>query len=131
MTTVSMFAAARRGKASYWSAHDTTPLGLPGAHGSGDSFAIVAPSDGEASLCFAYDTPPLGLPRAHESGVSFAIRSSQECPQIGTRPQTAQKGPLEGREMVRKRWIMGVWEEDEPGTMVIHWVRRRPGRAQI
>ena len=62
---------------------------------------FAAPRDGEASLRFAYDTIPLGLPRAHESGVSFANRSSQEGPQIGTRPpKRAPGGARDGQEIL-------------------------------
>ena len=77
MATVSQFAAPRDGEASLWSACGSSPLGLPGAHQSGDSFAIRGPGDGEASSWFASDATALGLRGAPERGVSFTVRGPQ------------------------------------------------------
>ena len=40
VVTISQFAARRDGEASFWSAYDTTSLGLPGARERCGSFAI-------------------------------------------------------------------------------------------
>ena len=42
VSAVSEFAAPREGKASFWFAFDTIPLGPPEAHETGDSFAVCS-----------------------------------------------------------------------------------------
>ena len=43
VATIAQFAAPRGGEASLWSACGRSPLGLPGAHESGGSFAVRNP----------------------------------------------------------------------------------------
>ena len=43
MATVSLFAAPRDGKASFWSAYDTAPVGLLGTREHCGNFAIRSP----------------------------------------------------------------------------------------
>ena len=96
---VSPFAAPRDGEASFWTAYDTIPLGLPKSP-RGDSFANAAPMDGEASFWPAYDTTPprsprkrrqfrtsqpLGTARPHSDLRMTSLRwNRQQPPQVAT-----------------------------------------------
>ena len=57
MAAVSQFAAPRDGEASLWSACGSSPLGLPGARESGDSFAVRSPPGTARPHCDLRRTP--------------------------------------------------------------------------
>ena len=50
VAAIPQFAPLGDGEASFWSAYDTIPLGLPGAHERGDSFAIRSPHGRRGSI---------------------------------------------------------------------------------
>ena len=75
VATVSQFAAPRDGEASLWSACGSSPLGLPGAHESGDSFAVRSPQRRRCLILIRVGRHAGGPPRSKRRWRQF--RSSQ------------------------------------------------------
>ena len=101
MASDSQFAAPKDGEASFWFACDATPLGLPGAPESGDSFAFRSPQGrrGLMPICvWHHSAGPTGGPRTWRR-----FRSSQ--PPRTARPHSdVIEPPL---------W----WDSQEPATV--------------
>ena len=93
VATVSQFAAPRDGEASLWSACGSSPLGLPRARESGDSFAVRSPLGRQGLSLICVRRHAAAPPESNEGGDSF--RFSQP-------PGTAR--PHSDLPMTSRRW---------------------------
>ena len=75
VVTISQFAARRDGEASFWSAYDTTSLGLPGARDRCGNFAVHNPQRRRGFTLISVRHHSAGPPRGPRCSDSFAIRS--------------------------------------------------------